>query len=93
MAKEYRTIEVVLDGEFEGFSATMRADGISARIFVDLSSSSVERQMEAVKKLVIKHNFKDVEGETVEDILDAPMDSLAALVAKWGEAVSALPPR
>jgi len=49
--------------------------------------------MEAVKKLVVKHNFKDVDGETVEDILDAPMDSLAALVSKWGEAVSALPPR
>jgi hypothetical protein len=93
MAKEYRTIDIALDGDFEGCAATLRADGISARIFVDLSSNSVERQMEAVKKLVVKHTFKDSDGQPVEDILDAPMDALSALVAKWGDAVSNLPPR
>jgi hypothetical protein len=71
----------------------MRAEGISARIFIELSSGSVERQMEAVSKLVVSHNFKDSDGEFVIDILEAPMDALAALVGKWGTEVAALPPR
>jgi hypothetical protein len=71
----------------------MRADGISARIFIELSSGSVERQMEALAKLVVKHNFKDAEGVAVDDILEAPMDALGALIGKWGTEVTALPPR
>jgi len=90
----YRTLEVALtDAPFEGWTATMRAEGISARIFIELSSGSVERQMEALAKLVVKHNFKDAEGVPVEDILEAPMDALGALIGKWGTEVTALPPR
>jgi len=89
-----RTISVTLtDAPYEGWNATMRAEGISARIFIELSSGSVERQMEAVSKLVVSHNFKDSDGEFVIDILEAPMDALAALVGKWGTEVAALPPR
>jgi hypothetical protein len=90
----YRTLEIVLtDPPYEGWTATMRADGISARIFIELSSESVERQMKALAKLVIKHDFKDADDAPVEDILDAPMDALAALISKWGIQVTALPPR
>lgn len=89
----YRTVEVNLDGDFAGWNAKMRADGISARTFIELSSNSVERQMAAVENLVISHNFKDSEGVTVTDVLEAPIDALTALMMKWGEAVSALPPR
>ncbi|CAB4143996.1 hypothetical protein UFOVP461_5 [uncultured Caudovirales phage] len=89
-----RTIEVTLtDAPYEGWKATMRAEGISARVFIELSSNSVERQMEAVSKLVISHDFRDSDGNPAEDILDAPMDALGALIGKWGIEVAALPPR
>lgn len=89
-----RTVVVTLtDGPYEGFTATMRAEGISARIFIELSSNSVERQMEAVSKIIISHNFKDQDGNPTDDPLDAPMDALSAIVAKWGTEVAALPPR
>jgi hypothetical protein len=90
----YRTIEVALTEEpFEGWKATMKADGISARVFIELASGAVDRQMEALTKLVVSHNFKDSEGNQVDDILDAPMDALGLLVGKWGTQVAALPPR
>jgi hypothetical protein len=93
MAREPRTVVVTLDGEWEGASATLRADGISARVFIDLSSNSIERQMSAVSRLVVSHNFKGEDGAPLDDVLEAPMDLLAVLISKWGEAVSALPPR
>jgi hypothetical protein len=71
----------------------MRAEGISARVFIELSSNSVERQMEAVSKLIVSHNFKDTDGNPTDDALEAPMDALSAIVAKWGTEVAALPPR
>jgi hypothetical protein len=88
-----RTVEVVLDGVFDGWKATMKADGISARVFIELSSGSVERQMVALGKLVVSHDFQDGDGSPVEDILDSPMEALGILIGKWGEAVAALPPR
>jgi hypothetical protein len=88
-----RTVEVVLDGEWAGYRATMKADGISARVFIELSSGNVERQMLALGKLVVSHEFQDGDGNRVDDILDAPMEALGILIGKWGEAVAALPPR
>jgi len=89
-----RTVIVTLtEAPYEGWTATMRAEGISARVFIELSSSSVERQMEAVSKLIVSHNFKDQDGNATDDPLEAPMDALTAIVAKWGTEVAALPPR
>jgi len=90
----YRTVEVELaEAPFEGWKATMKAEGISARVFIELASGSVDRQMGALAKLVVSHNFKDSDGVPVEDILDAPMDALGLLVGQWGTKVAALPPR
>lgn len=89
-----RTVTVTLtDAPYEGWTATMRAEGISARVFIELSSGSVERQMEAVGRLIISHNFKDEDGNPTDDVLEAPMDALTAIIAKWGIEVAALPPR
>jgi hypothetical protein len=88
-----RTVDVILDGEWAGYKATMKADGISARVFIELSSGNVERQMLALGKLVVSHEFQDGDGNKVDDILDAPMEVLGVLIGKWGEAVAALPPR
>lgn len=88
-----RTVEVKLDAPYEGWVATMRADGISARVFVDLQSSNVGKQMEAMASLITAHNFLDENGEPVKDVLDAPIDALTAAISKWSDAVAALPPR
>jgi hypothetical protein len=89
-----RTVIVTLtEAPYEGWTATMRAEGISARVFIELSSNSVERQMEAVSKLIVSHNFKDTDGNPTDDALEAPMDALSAIVGKWGTEVAALPPR
>ena len=38
----YRTVEVELaEAPFEGWKATMKAEGISARVFIELASGSV----------------------------------------------------
>jgi hypothetical protein len=49
--------------------------------------------MTATKSLVIKHNFLTSTGEPAEDVLDAPMEALGAMLKAWTEAVTALPPR
>ena len=90
---DFRSVEVQLDEPFKGWTAKMRAEGISARVFIDLQSGSVERSMVALGKLVVSHNFLDESGNPAESILDAPMDALTQSVVKWSDAVASLPPR
>lgn len=88
-----RTVEITLDAPFEGWTATMRADGISARVFIDLQSGDVGKQLEAMARLIVTHNFLDESGEPAASVLDAPMDAISSAIGKWGDAVAALPPR
>jgi hypothetical protein len=88
-----RTVEVELATPYDGWKATMKADGITARIFIKLQSNDVSEQMTAMASLVVAHNFLDSVGEPVESVLDAPIDALTAAIAKWSDAVAALPPR
>lgn len=90
---DFRSVDVELDGAFKGWNAKMRAEGISARIFIDLQSGNAERSMKALERLVISHNFLDENGNKAESVLDAPMDSLTEAITKWSDAVAALPPR
>ena len=89
----FRTVDVTLDAPFDGWTATMRAEGVPARVFIELQSGDVERSMKAVERLVIKHNFLNEDGEPAASVLDAPMDALSGAVTKWSDAVAALPPR
>jgi hypothetical protein len=88
-----RTVDISLSSPFDGWTATMKADGIPARVFIELQSGSVERSMSAVERLIVKHNFLDESGEPAASVLDAPMDALSDAISKWSEAVAALPPR
>lgn len=90
---DFRSVEVELDNPFNGWKAKMRAEGISARIFIDLQSGSVERSMKAMERLIISHNFLDETGNPASSVLDAPMDALTEAITKWSDAVAALPPR
>ncbi len=73
---------VELDGQFAGWRCTLRPQ-VSARILLDLESGNAARAMGAFAKLVLEHNFKGLDGEPIEDILDAPIDALTATVEKW----------
>lgn len=90
---QFRTVDIVLSAPFDGWTATMRAEGVPARVFIELQSGSVERAMNAVERLIVNHNFLDETGEPAATVLDAPMDALTDCVSKWSDAVAALPPR
>ena len=90
---DFRTVEVNLPAPFDGWTATMRAEGVPARVFIELQSGNVERSMKAVDRLVVNHNFLDETGEPAATVLDAPMDALTDAIGKWSDAVAALPPR
>lgn len=90
---DFRTVEIALSAPFEGWKATLRAEGVPARVFIELQSGSVERAMNALGRLIVSHNFLDENGTPISDVLDAPMDALTDTVTKWSEAVAALPPR
>ena len=90
---DFRSVDIELEGAFKGWKVKMRAEGISARIFIDLQSGSAERSMQALERLVISHNFLNENGIESDSILDAPMDALTEAMTKWSDAVAALPPR
>lgn len=90
---QFRTVDVTLAAPFEGWTATMKAEGVAARVMIDLQSGSVERALTAIERLIVKHNFLNEDGESAASVLDAPMDALTQTVERWSEAVSALPPR
>lgn len=90
---DFRTVDVSLPAPFEGWTATLKAEGISARVLIELQSGDEARAMNATKLLVVKHNFLTSTGEPAEDVLDAPMEALGAMLLAWNTAVLALPPR
>lgn len=90
---QFRTVEIALSAPFDGWAATMKAEGVPARILIDLQSGNAERAMNAIDRLITKHNFLTEDGEPASSIIDSPMDALTQTVEKWSEAVSALPPR
>ena len=90
---QFRTVDVNLSAPFDGWTATMKAEGVPARVFIELQSGSVERALTALERLVVKHNFLDENGEPATNVLDAPMDALSDAITKWSDAVAALPPR
>ena len=90
---QFRTVDVALSEPFDGWTATMKAEGVPARVFIELQSGNVERALTALSRLIVKHNFLTEDGAPADNVLDAPMDALTDAISKWSEAVSALPPR
>jgi hypothetical protein len=90
---DFRTVDVALSAPFDGWKATMKAEGVPARVFIELQSGNVERSLNAVERLIVSHNFLDEAGQPAKSVLDAPMDALTDTITKWSDAVAALPPR
>jgi len=83
------TVKIELDGVFAGWNIELRRN-VSARILIDLQGDTAV-QFGAFAKLVVKHNFKDIDGNATDDILEAPVASITAAMEKWATAISALP--
>jgi hypothetical protein len=79
---ENRTI--ILDGDFAGWKAEIRT-GVSARILLDLQSALPSKVLPAFAALVVSHDFKGLNGEAIDDILDAPVEALTELMAQWAK--------
>lgn len=79
------TVKVALEGEYAGWTAELRKQ-VSARILLDLESGDSQRALTAFSKLIITHNFKGLDGEPCEDVLDAPVDALTQTLEAWGKA-------
>jgi hypothetical protein len=90
---QFRTVEVTLSAPFDGWTATMKAEGVPARVFIELQSGNAERALKALERLIVKHNFLTEDGEPATEVLDAPMDALSDAISKWSDAVAVLPPR
>ena len=83
------TVKLELDGSYAGWTIELRRN-VSARILIDLQGET-SVQFAAFAKLVVNHNFKDIEGKPADDILDAPVAAITAAMEKWAAAISALP--
>jgi hypothetical protein len=83
------TVKIELDGSYAGWAIELRRN-VSARILIELQGET-SVQFAAFAKLVVKHNFKDIEGNVAEDILDAPVAAITAAMEKWASAISTLP--
>lgn len=83
------TVKIELDGVYAGWTIELRRN-VSARILIDLQGETAV-QFAAFGKLVVGHNFKDLDGNPAEDILDAPVAAITDAMGKWAAAISALP--
>jgi hypothetical protein len=83
------TVKIELDGSYAGWTIELRRN-VSARILIDLQGETAV-QFAAFAKLVVSHNFKDIDGNATDDILDAPVASITAAMEKWAAAISSLP--
>ena len=75
---------VALDGEFAGWQCELRPQ-VSARILLELESGQPSRALAAFAQIVVSHNFKGLDGQSVEDVLDAPIEALTATIEKWAQ--------
>jgi hypothetical protein len=83
------TVKLELDGSYAGWTIELRRN-VSARILIELQGET-SVQFAAFAKLVVNHNFKDLDGNPADDILDAPVAAITAAMEKWAAAISALP--
>jgi len=79
--------KIELDGEYAGWHAEIKAS-VSANILLELDSGSADRALKAFAKMVVTHNFKDIDGNAATDILDAPIEALSSVMRKWSEGQS-----
>lgn len=86
-------IVVHLDGEYQGWHATMRTPArISARVLIDLESESNAKKLTAYGKMILSvEGWKDCDGNPTDDALEGPLTALNAVAEKWAALAGDLP--
>jgi hypothetical protein len=87
-----RKIKIELTAPFEGWWAEMKLH-VPFRLAVMLESDSPADRVNAIKSIIVAHNFREEVGfdEVIDDVLLAPDDSISQLLEKWGALKAALP--
>lgn len=85
-----KTVRIELDGEYAGWHAEMRAN-VSMNEVVEVQSENLPRIVAALKRVVVTHNFKTVDGQTATDLGDADTAAWSQLIEKWGKALTDVP--
>ena len=86
-------IVVHLDGEYQGWHATMRTPArISARVLIDLESESNAQKLKAYGKMILSvEGWQDCDGNPTSDPLDGPLTALNAVAEKWAALAGDVP--
>jgi len=63
------------------------------RLAVMLESEDPADRVNAIKSIIVAHNFREEVGfdAVIEDVLLAPDDAISQLLEKWGALKAALP--
>lgn len=85
-----KTVRIELDGDFAGWYAEMRAN-VSMNEVVEVQSENLPRIVVAMKRVIVSHNFKTVEGTPAADVGDADTRAWSQLIEKWGKALTDVP--
>jgi hypothetical protein len=84
---------VHLDGEYIGWHATFRPlSRISARVLIDLESESVAKRLQAYSRMIMTiEGWKDLDGNSTDDCLEAPVEALEAAATEFVKKAADLP--
>ena len=88
-----RTVTVVLDGDFEGWEATARAD-FPARWLAEFTTADYEGLITFMDRILVSHNMPDTNDEIAASSADvAPYDGLIKMADAILDAIGKLPKR
>jgi hypothetical protein len=87
-----RKIKVELTAPFDGWYAEMKLH-VPFRLALQLESDSPEDKVNAIRSLIVSHNFKEEIGfeEILADPTYAPDDAIDQLLTKWTAIKGAVP--
>lgn len=87
-----RKVKIDLTGPFDGWWAEMKLH-VPFRMAVQLESDSPQDRVDAIKSLIVAHNFREEVGveQVLADPTLAPDDAIDQLLTKWGALKGALP--
>lgn len=88
-----RTVSITLEGDFEGWQATARAD-FPARWLAELDPNDMPTFTTFMDRIVISHNLPDSNDEVASSMADVdPYDGLIRMGDAIVEAIAKLPKR
>jgi hypothetical protein len=88
-----RTVQVSLDGDFDGWQATARAD-FPAGWLVDLASGDLARIVNVLDRIILDHNLPNSDDQLAEKMADVdPYEGLLAIATAVFDAIGTLPKR